>query len=1045
MKMKHVAACPLVLLASLFAVSTAAEPAIEVRYNRDVRPILSDACFRCHGPDAAARQSELRLDVEQDSVRDRDGTQAIRPGDADASEVIRRMTSDDPLIRMPPPESGDKLPAEKIQLIRQWIDEGARYEAHWSFLTPERPDLPAASEWTRNAIDHFVLARLRRHGVQPSVQADAETLVRRISLAVTGLPPTLREMDEFERAFAADDDAACTEYVDRLLKSPRYGEHMATAWLDAARYADTNGYFTDNDRSMWPWRDWVIQAFNRNVPFDQFTIEQLAGDLLPAASVTQRIATGFNRNHMVNNETGIVEEEFRVEYVVDRVDTTATVWMGLTLGCARCHDHKYDPVSQEEFYQFFAFFNNVPERGLSGSSGNAAPVLKVPAPDHQEKLQSLQEQITDLERQVAEHEEGLVAAQKLWEAGAGAEPEDCASHFALDELDEGANGTIPDGLIRTAAGMRQRSVQFSGNGALELRETGIAFDRDRPFTFSVWLNAESAGCIVSKMDDAAEMRGFDVTLRKGRAIVNLVHRWKRNAIQVVTESAVPMRSWHFLTVTWDGSGAAAGVRIYLDGSILPVTVTQDSLSGSIRNDEPVRLGRRASSASLKGRMDEVLFFNSALTPDAVDTLFGRQLVRCIVSRPAAARTKEQSSLLRKWFVSRHGAAGVRRLTEELDKRRAELSRLARASPTTMVMQEMAEPRAAVILKRGQYDQPAETVTAAVPSFLSVAAGFTPQPGRSANRLDLARWLVHPAHPLTARVTVNRLWLQVFGTGLVSTPADFGTQGDWPSHPELLDWLAVEFIESGWDVQHLLKLMVTSATFRQSSHGTEDRYVNDPQNRLLSRGPRFRMNAEMLRDNALAVSGLLVNHTGGPSVRPYQPDGLWKEVTYDNDSSYVAGQGTSLYRRSLYTFRKRQAPPPNMLLFDAPARETCVVQRSRTNTPLQALVLLNDPTFVEAARKLAERVLMEVQGTVDERIGRAFRLATARSPLPFETDVLRDVLQAELARMRSHPEAAASLLSVGRSPVDDSLDRTELAAWTIVASMILSLDETIHQR
>ena len=1023
-------------------VQTAAAQVPTVRFNRDVRPILADKCFRCHGPDAAARKSDMRLDSERDAKADRGGYRIIDPGKSSGSELMRRVLATDIENRMPPQDSGTKLTKQEISILKSWIDAGADYEAHWSFTRPTRPSPTKVTDarWPKHELDRFVLARLEREGLRPSPEADPALLIRRVTLDATGLPPTFDEVDAFERESKHQPDSAYERLVDRLLASPRFGEHMASSWLDAARYADTNGYFTDNDRTMWPWRDWVIDAFNNNQPFDQFTIEQLAGDLLPGSTIDQKIATGFNRNHMVNNETGIVEEEFRVEYVVDRVDTTATVWMGLTLGCARCHDHKYDPISQKDFYRFFAFFNNVPERGLSGSGGNAAPLLKVPAADYQTLLDQVDRQIAAAQPKLIEIEKQLQIAQSEWERTAVERlpqppTRGLVVHYALDqELRPG----ITTGSVTIVPGMLESAARFRGDGCVSI-EDSVDFDRHQAFSFGAWIQPAGAGCVLSKMDDAANMRGIDVTLRKGRAIVNLVHRWNRDAIRIATKSKIPSGRWHQLMVTYDGSSKAAGVKIYLDGELQPVEVILDNLAGSIRNREPLRIGRRQSSASYTGLIDDVRLYDRQLTAKEVGNLATGQLLRGIVTRSPAARSAIQKRQLREWYLEHRADRRLALVVAEMKRLRDRRTDLLRRVPTTMVMQESKQSRPTFVLDRGEYNKRGEQVAAGVLTFLNRDAA---KQSADSNRLTLARWLVDPNHPLTARVTVNRLWQQLFGSGIVKSVGDFGTQGDWPSHPELLDWMAVELIQSGWDIKHLLRLILTSATYRQTSNAPPTLHQRDPENRLLARGPRFRMSAETLRDSALAASGLLVEKLGGPSVMPYQPAGLWKDVTYDSDRSYQPDTGESLYRRSLYTFWKRQSPPPAMLVFDAPTRETCVVQRSRTNTPLQALVLMNDPTFIEASRKLAERALNRGFDSAAANINFAFRTATARRPAIAEAKILLDVFREQKVVFENDRTAAVALLSVGESKRDESIDSAELAALTTIVSMILSLDETI---
>lgn len=1032
---------------SLVAVAAMADDPADrqVGFNRDVRPILADKCFGCHGPDAAARQADLDFSSRATVLAPRGDLPAIEPGHPEQSELMRRVTAEDSDERMPPADSGLSLSSAEIEVLRKWIASGARYEAHWAFIPPRRARLPVplGAEKGANPIDLFVLERLRREGLRPNPSASPATLLRRVTLDLTGLPPTLSEIDAFERDWQFNPELAYQRLVDRLLASPAYGERMALDWLDAARYADTNGYFTDNDRTMWPWRDWVIDAFNANLPFDQFTIEQLAGDLLPEATLEQRIATGFNRNHMVNNETGIIEEEFRVEYVVDRADTTATVWMGLTFGCARCHDHKYDPISQRDFYRFYAFFNNLPERGLSGSSGNSQPFLKVLTPQYQQRLDQAREAVVQAEQEFAAVNQQLGAALARWEPTALQElpPPPTSGLVARFPFEAEIDAAWQVGTVPTSPGFLGQAAKFQDGAHLAIPGVGD-FEADRPFSFGTWVRPQGAGCIISKMDDAAEMRGFDLTLRKGKAIVNLVHRWNQSAIRVVTRESIPSGQWQHLFVTYDGSGQAGGVRVFRNGKILSTDVVHDHLNETIRNGEPLRLGRRQASASLSGLLDEVRIYDRELKPEQIERLASYQLVQSIVRVPSAERPAADQQRLRDWFLEHRAESRLSRVAQRLARLRRDAAELARAVPTTMIMQEAPERREAYVLERGQYDQPTESVSAGMPDFLMPGSAQRSGQDEPNSRLQLARWLVDPAHPLTARVTVNRLWQQLFGTGLVATADDFGTQGERPSHPELLDWLALELIESGWDLKHVLRLIVSSRTYRQSANATTEAWQRDRDNRLLARGPRFRLSAETVRDQALAVSGLLVTRLGGPSVKPYQPDGLWLDVTYDSDAAYQADTGASLYRRSLYTFWKRQAPPPNMRVFDAPTRETCTVQRSRTNTPLQALVLMNDPTFVEASRKLAERGLLRTPSTRQEQIEFLFRSVTARRPEESEAAVLKKVFEQQRAHFADDRRSAWQLLSVGESGRTESLDAVELAAWTAVASLILSLDETI---
>jgi hypothetical protein len=1038
----------------LNAAETNAPPSIENRteqseqlqFNRDIRPILSTACYRCHGADKNFREADLRLDQRANAIAERGDYRVISPGKPSESALVQRITSIDKSTRMPPTDEHRQLTPSEIVLLRRWIEQGARYEKHWAFISPTRPRLPKlkTARRTGNAIDHFVWEKLEKKGLRPAEEADKATLIRRVTLDLTGLPPSLEEVD----AFLTDrSPGAYHKVVDRLLQSRRYAEHMARYWLDAARYADTNGFFTDDERYMWRWRDWVIDAFHCNMPFDQFTVEQLAGDLLPNPTIAQRIATGFNRNHMTTHEGGVIDEEYRVEYIIDRLETTSTTWLGMTFGCARCHDHKYDPISQKEFYQLFAFFNNGPEKGNTGGAGNALPVLWVPTVDIQLRVNELRLQVETAEQRLKKNEPKFATAQLNWEQSVStdlpAAPADgLVAHFDM-ELDGSLHRDV--GGVTYVEKLFGSAAHFNGDAVVTTpHNVDVDFDGNDPFSFAVWIRPETSGpaCLLSKNDDINHLRGFDVMLRKGKAVVHLVHRWNSDAIQVLTSTSIRTSQWQHICVTYDGSGTAAGIDIYFDGSLQPVDVRHDALHGTIKTNQPLRIGRRSTSAAFKGLIDEVRVYDRRLTNKEVDDLVTSDLVRAIVHIPARKRTPIQNDLLRRRFLASAAPAQFRLATDRVVELRRKLKRLQDSHVSTMVMQELPEPRKTFLLMSGQYDQHGQQVHPGVPVSLPPLPDQGPK-----NRLSLARWLVDARHPLTSRVLVNRFWQQYFGTGIVKTVEDFGTQGEWPSHPNLLDWLAVEFVASGWDVKHMQRLIVTSATYRQSSKvaraGTADLHNIDPENRLLARGPRFRFDAEVIRDNALAISGLLVERAGGASVKPYQPLGLWKAVSYDGDLTYQQDHGDALYRRSMYTFWKRQSPPPGMLMFDAPTRETCTVRRPRTNTPQQALALMNDKTYIEASRALAQRMMTEANSsTATARIDFAFRLATARHPEPDEVQILLEIFQEQLAVYRQNERAAEMLLRVGESQRDSSLGTAEHAAWTTVASVILNLDETV---
>lgn len=848
--------------ASPFSRAAEAASGGKVSFNRDVRPILSDTCFQCHGPDEQKRKSGLRLDVKDQIFKPaKSGKVPIVSARPDSSELVTRIVNSDPAEVMPPPKSNKKLKPEQIETLKRWIAQGAEYQDNWAFIKPERPKTPALripGARIANPIDNFILQRLDKEGLKQSFEAPAETLIRRVSLDLTGIPPTPEELD----AFLADKSPdAYEKFVDRLLASPRYGERMAAQWLDFARYADSNGFQADGSRQMWHWRDWVIDAFNRNQPFDEFTIDQLAGDLLPHATPNQIIATGFNRNNRLNGEGGRIVEEWFAETVIDRIETTGQTWLGLTLGCCRCHDHKFDPVTQKEFYQFYAFFNSCNESGVLESDGmNTKPVLPLPTPEQKAKLAMLDQTIKAAAARVAEAAKELPQLQVEWEAR------------------------------------------------------------------------------------------FREQLKQG------------------TLTSAPL--------------SPAGVKS----------------EGGSKVPEEIRVSIETASED---------------------------------------RTEEARKALAKFFRENtdNPAKQAETALAAVQKKAADL----RSSlPTTMIMEELPKPREAHVLIRGEYDKPGERVGRGLP------ASLPPLPaGAPLNRLGLAQWLVSGEHPLTARVWVNRAWEKFFGIGIVRTTENLGSQAEWPSHPELLDWLATEFVRLGWDMKEMQKLMVMSATYRQSSKVTPELAEKDPENRLLARGPRFRLTAELLRDQALALSGLFVERTGGPSVRPYMPAGVWDETSvYGDLRNYKSDAGEGLYRRTLYTIWKRTSAPPTMLLFDSPTREICTVKRTRTNTPLQALALLNEATYVEAARKLAERMITVGGRTPEDRIAWAFRRVTARKPDTEEMKTLSAGLARRLALYQRSADAAKKLIAVGTTQSGPEFDPAELAAYTLTANVLLNLDETV---
>ncbi|MBB74945.1 MAG: hypothetical protein CMJ75_10580 [Planctomycetaceae bacterium] len=942
------------------------ETATVIDFNREIRPLLSDRCFRCHGPDSAQRQAGLRLDTKAGLQGNGDRRPIVVPGDANASALFLRITHADPNHRMPPADSTPPLTVRQIGLIEAWIRQGAVWQKHWSFLPPSRPALPAVkkTEWPRNPIDRFILARLESAGLRPSPRADKETLIRRVTFDLTGLPPTMQEIDTF---LADESSGAYESVVERLLHSQQYGERMAMQWLDAARYADSHGYSLDRRRVMWPWRDWVIWAYNQNMPFDQFTVAQIAGDLLPDATVAQQIATGFNRNHPIQSEGGVINEEYRVETVVDRVETTASVFLGLTMGCCRCHDHKYEPFSQEDFYRFYAFFNNVPETAHVGNGDRLVdpPALTAPSVLRPIQLTEHRQRIAALEERVAqERTQGAASrpTERVWiddELPPGSTPIGNGSG-----AQEFVFVTRPDHPVFSGKRSSRRTSQGRGQHLIQNANPGLRLAADTTLFSYVYLDPQNPP------------RQIMLQWNSGRS-------WDHRAY------------WGGDHIPWGKAGTSSRRR----QGPLPET------------GKWVRLEVKAGDVGLTTGM----------------TITGW------------AYTQFDGTVY--WDKSGVVDRPIDRTEQRLAALKQELQHLTTSQPTVMVMAEMEPPRQTYVLRRGQYDQPGDTpVTAGLPAALGSLSGELPP-----NRLALARWLVSDTNPLTARVAVNRYWQLHFGNGLVETPEDFGSQGSWPTHPQLLDWLATEFVRRHWNVREMHKLMVMSATYQQSSRTAPPLSKLDPDNRLLARGPRFRLSAEMIRDQALAVSGLLTSQIGGESVRPYQPPGLWDDVVYQNVPRFIQDHGDKLYRRSLYTYWKRSVPPPNFQAFDAPTREACVLKRSTTNTPLAALVLMNDPTFVEASRKLAERVLREGgQGTAT-RLEMAFRLTTGRRPIPVEAKTLAVALRELSETFRLDATAAEQFLSVGEAPAAHDLEPRELATYAALVNSLLQLDESVTRR
>jgi hypothetical protein len=1042
------------LLAALTLLAASARGADAPRFNRDVRPILAENCFACHGPDRNARKAGLRLDVREDALK----ADVFVPGKPDQSALIERIFSDEPSQLMPPPKSHKKLTAAQKDMLKRWVAAGAEYQPHWSFIAPVRSPLPAVKDarWVRNPIDRFILAGLEKRGLKPAPEADQRTLARRLSLDLTGLPPAPAAVEAFVNDRRPD---AYERYVDKLLESPHWGEHRGRYWLDAARYADTHGIHFDNFREMWSYRDWVISALNDNKPFDKFTVEQLAGDLLPNRTMDQQIASGFNRCNITSNEGGLIPEEYLVLYARDRTETTAQVWLGLTAGCCVCHDHKFDPLTQKEFYSLAAFFNNTTQGAMDGNIKDTPPTVLVPRVEDRPRWEALSKQLDQTRKQADGRKQAARADFDKWlgsakaAAFAGQLPSDgLRFHAPLSEGEGQAIQVKVNGRPRTgapAAGaawgaghVAARAFKIQPGAALEFGDAGD-FEKDKPFSYGAWVKVTKKtlnGALCARMDDQHAFRGWDLWVQNGRVGAHIINQWPQDALKVVSKRPLKAGQWSHVFVTYDGSGKAAGVKVYVNGVAQPTDVEADRLKSTIRTKVPMKLAQRHSTSRMDGvLMQDLRLYGRLLSGMEVEKLARGTRAAWLIGKAAGKRTAAEKNELFDWWLPSLDPAFAD-LAKRLDGLRQEETAIRARGTVAHVMQERPQEAMAYVLFRGDYDKRRDPVKPATPKALPPLPAGLPH-----NRLGLARWLVRPEHPLTARVTVNRFWQEVFGTGIVRTSGDFGLTGEAPSNQELLDWLAVDFRESGWDVKRFFKQLVTSAAYRQSAAATPEKLAKDPDNRLLSRGPRFRMDAEMVRDYALAASGLLVRKLGGPSVKPYQPEGVWEAVAMigSNTRDYRRDSGEGLYRRSLYTFWKRAAPPASMDVLNAPNRETCTVRRERTNTPLQALVTLNDPQFVEAARVLAQRVLKEG----DKDAGRLDALAKrllARPLRPEEAKVVGGVLAELLAHYKEHPADAKKLLTVGESKADASLDVSTLAAWTMLANQMMNLDEVLNK-
>ena len=996
----------------------------ELSFNRDVQPILAEYCYHCHGPDAGTRKplsDPLRLDIEEFALAVREGGhKAIIPGNGAGSEVVQRMRSDDPLDIMPPPEMHHVVSEEQIAIIERWIDEGAKYEPHWAFVPPERPAVPEVEgPWGSHPVDAFLHVEMASHGLAPNPPEDPARLIRRATLDITGLPPTPDDVREFLNDPGPD---AYERAIDRMFESPAHAEQMARHWLDAARYADTHGIHIDNYRSIWPYRDWVVSAFKQNMPFDQFSIEQLAGDLLPDSTLDQVVATGFNRCLPTTGEGGAINEEYEAIYMMDRVETTSGVWLGLTMACAACHDHKFDPVTAEDYFAFAAFFDNTTMNAMDGNAADHPPNIMVPLPEDRPRLFEIENSLAEIDERLAARAKDVEPEFAAWTAG----------------INQRGGPQVPrDGLVLSVAEADPVKLPGGEGTIIEDAAEVTAVDGSESFGFGLMVKIEGrpTGALVARMHPADDHRGWDIWLQDGQVAAHFINKWPDRALKITSNQRIEPGRWTHVWVNYDATLSPDDrATIFIDGAPAAIRHEHRSLSGTIAADVPLRLGARQPGGpgpqALAAGVAEVRAFRFYQRAP------GAREVSAIAFHDGVKNGSEED--IRAFYLANldEPGAALRTRRDELIEERETLRQRGAVS---LVMQEKPDSDPAThFLERGDYQSRAHLVMANTPSALP------PLPdGTRADRLAMAEWLFDPENPLTARVAVNRLWTQVFGTGIVETTEDFGLMGAHPSHPDLIDWLAVEFLESGWDQRHILRLILTSQAYRQGAAWSDEKAEIDPDNRLLARGPRLRLDGEVLRDIALSASGLLVDRIGGPPVKPYQPEGVWEAVAMpqSNTRVYEQDKGDALYRRSLYTFWKRTAPHPAMEIFNAPSRETFCTRRERSNTPLQALVLMNDPQFVEACRVLADAVLRQHEAT-GTRIEEVMMRLLARPPSAAERDVLERSLADFLDVFREDVESATLLVGVGESPPPRHPDHAETAAWTLLTSQILNTDEFV---
>ena len=1045
-----------------------------VDFQRDVRPILSNHCFECHGPDAATRMVDLRFDTREGAFSRRSSGSLIVPGDPESSLLYQRISHPQPALRMPPSHSKRPLNSQQIATLRQWIRQGAAWDRHWSFKPIGRSEPPPVrdSSWVRNPLDRFILARLEAEGLAPAPEADKNTLARRLALDLTGLPPDPGTL----AAFLADDsDSAYETLVDRLMESKHWGEHRARYWLDAARYGDTHGIHIDNYREMWPYRDWVIRAFNRNKPFDEFTVEQIAGDLLPEADLDRLVATGFHRCNITTNEGGVIPEEYEAIYAKDRADTTGLVFLGLTVGCATCHDHKFDPITQRDFYALTAFFRNTTQYVMDGNISDPPPVLVVPEDQDLDRWHRLRREAAEVEERIESRSASVDGAFAEWLAGGRHRslqtPLEASAELLRLRLGRKASAEIEGkrkkvvlregAKVREGPARNQRSLRFGEESWAGL--PSLELDTDTPFSIALWYyqpKVVGTFAVMGQSDPDDHSRGWTLISRSRQLVLTLTGERPApekaaSSVQIrpINTRRLPPGEWTHIVLTYDGSGERAGLGLYWNGETIESQGSEyfTRVEGSIRTRQPLYLGRGLTkvgdlavpqvSSFSGGGIADLRIFNRAISAREARVVSLWSRLESARHKKPQALSPEERSALRLHYLTVEDDHYLRLMARAREIER-EWREVRRRGGITHVMQERADSQPqAHILYRGNYDQPRELVKARTPSALHPMPASWPR-----NRLGLARWLVDRSNPLTARVVVNRYWQEVFGTGLVETSDDFGSQGKRPSHPDLLDWLAVEFRRTGWDIKRFFRTLVTSATYRQAAMLTPGKLEKDPGNLLLSRGPSFRMDGEMIRDYALAASGLLVRKIGGPSVRPYQPEGVWKLVAMptSNTRIYRPDGGSKLYRRGLYTFWKRSAPPASMEIFNAPTREHATVRRERTNTPLQALVTMNDTQFVEAARYLAQRAMREAGADFERRLDYIAIRLLARELRPVEREVARRTYREFVEYYGSNAGEAGKLLATGESAPDEALPATESAAWTLLTSQLMNLDEVLNK-